>query len=117
MINPDARVREANDRRYQRDIRSLGVSVEACITSELNNGKFGIKTYSTNGGCADFDYLKTGGYLTSNYSVDPTIHLLVNAGYTQICIYAENTNGNGIISFQTSTGVVSQPGEGKTICP
>lgn len=107
------RIKEANDRKAQSEVRSLATGIEACRTVELSNG---VSASAANQNCDTIKELAAKDLLSPQYSVNPEIFITTNSAATNICVYALNKNGNGVVSYDSSIGSVTEAGKGKTTC-
>lgn len=94
------------------NIKKAATSVTSCITSQLGKGEPISKIYSTEtGGCGDKDYLVQNNLLEEKQTNGSTVHFLNNSNFTKICLYTENSSGNGIISWDSESGIITEPGK------
>lgn len=113
--DPNIMLKQSEDRKAKSNVRSVATAVMSCITSELSKGTSSAQIYSLEDkGCASQAFLLENSYL--QHPFDPDLHSLTNAVKKKICVYALNTSGNGTVSFDSESGVVSEAGQGKTNC-
>ncbi len=111
-INPAAKINEAKERSSQAALRSVAESVNNCVTAEKAKGTPAKQIFSTTNGCGDKNYLLSSKYQSSVALVETTY--LADSANTKICIYTDQSGK--IISWDSTVGVVSAVGEGKTTC-
>ncbi len=100
----------SNDNVNSNNVKMAATAVGSCITSQNVKGEPTSKTYSTEmGGCGNKDYLVQSNFLELEQANNLAIHFLNNNSNTKICLYAENSLGNGIISWDSESGIITDP--------
>ena len=79
---------EESDQRAESNTRQLATAVEACSTKLLSQGTSMKDIYSTTGGCGEYDFLVSGGYV---YEIpdNPRPVLKTDPANSVICIWAK----------------------------
>lgn len=114
-INPAARVKQAQGLANQSNVRVASVAVNTCITQENAKGTKSTIIYS-NQGCTNKTFLQTNSYLNSTDAANiSTVTILSNPSNTKVCAYTA-IDASNVVSWDTSSGVVSANGQGKSTC-
>ncbi len=111
-VNPTTRINEAKEKSAQAALRSVAESVKNCIVAEKAKSTPAQQIFSTTNGCGDKNYLLSSKYQDSVVFVETTY--LTDSANTKICIYTDHSGK--IISWDSTVGVISAVGEGKTTC-
>lgn len=101
-----------NDNKSSYELKRIGTAVQACITNQLSKVVPTQTIYSIGTeGCGNKEYLVQNNLLDEKQTNNSTVHFLNNSSNTKICLYSENSTGNGIISWDSESGVTTEPGK------
>lgn len=108
--NPLGKVNTAQDRSVRANIRTQAEAVNKCIEAEKIKGTASTIIYSDKG-CAGREFLYANKYQTD---VTFEAKFLANEANTKVCIYSDQYGR--VVSWDSSQGVVSEAGKGKSTC-
>lgn len=101
-----------NDNVSRNDMVIMWSLVGSCRLEKVSRGVPTKTIHSTNAdGCGNKEALAQYDPLKVKQISNSTVHILNNGSNTKICLYTENSSGNGIISWDSETGILTEPGK------
>lgn len=119
-INPVQRINEAQGRANQALVHTVSTSVQTCISAEKAKGANNELIFSVEK-CANPAYLVQSKYSTQ--AIPETIKISANTTNSKICVYTNSSlsasqaaTNSTLVSWDSDREIISQPGEGTTVC-
>ncbi|MCH7541815.1 type II secretion system protein [Patescibacteria group bacterium] len=111
-INPLERIRDANDRTAQNSVRQGAAAVSACIVKEQSKTPV-VDPFAAGSPCVSAANLQTGLYISNVASLTG---VTFSNTATNICLTAANAGGHAVVTWNFTTGQVSDPDVGAGVC-